>query len=162
MLRCRADGLTPPVKYQWRFPAGVKQIGWGAPQDEPTELVQPSDPASSWGECTATGDDKQALRAAHAMAPLSVTAAPARAKVGELVTVRGTGFGPAPSGSDGIWLVPRWGAAIAADAACKGAAWSPTAVTACVPAAARGRSVSLRVQVNEELAAAARPLSVAP
>ncbi|MCU1283187.1 MAG: hypothetical protein JWM53_6733, partial [bacterium] len=30
-LRCRAEGLKPPVKYQWRFPAGVKQIGWGVP-----------------------------------------------------------------------------------------------------------------------------------
>ena len=162
VLRCRADGLKPPVKTQWRFPAGVKQIGWGVPQDEPAELVQPPELVPAWGECTATGDDKRSVRATHAMVPLSVTAAPERAKVGELVTVRGTGFGPAAAGEDGVWLVPAWGAALVADATCKGAAWTPVSVSACIPAAARGRTFAVRVQANEELATAAKPLAVAP
>jgi hypothetical protein len=162
VLRCRADGLKPPVKYQWRFPAGVKQIGWGVPQDEPDELVQPPETSASWGECSATGDDKVVLRATHSLVVLSVSAAPATAKVGERITVRGTGFGPSPSGSDGIWLVPAWGVAIAADAACKGASWAEGAITACVPPAARGRTLEVRVQASEELAIAPKPLVVAP
>jgi hypothetical protein len=162
VFRCRADGLKPPVKYQWRFPAGTKQIGWGVPQDEPYELVQPPEAVAAWGECTATGDDKKSARAAHATVPLSVTAAPATAKVGELITVHGAGFGPASAGEDGIWLVPAWGAAVIADASCKGAAWSPAAVSACVPPAARGRTFGVRVQANEELAPAPKPLVVAP
>jgi hypothetical protein len=58
--------------------------------------------------------------------------------------------------------VPAWGAAVVADASCKGAAWSPAAVSACVPAAARGRTFAVRVQANEELASAPKPLVVAP
>jgi hypothetical protein len=163
VLRCRAEGFKSPVKYQWRFPAGVKQIGWGALQDEPTELVQPPEAGPpSWGECTATGDDKVTLHATHALVPLSVTAAPVTAKAGELITVRGAGFGPSPAGADGLWLVPAWGRAIAADPTCKGATWGAAAVSACVPASARGRTVALRVQVNEELATAPKPLVVAP
>ncbi|HEX9101936.1 MAG TPA: hypothetical protein VF997_07025 [Polyangia bacterium] len=161
VLRCRAEGLKPPVKVQWRFPAGVKQIGWGVPQDEPSELVQPPENAAAWAECSATGADGVVVRATHSMVPLSVGAAPATAKPGELITVRGAGFGPSPAGSDGLWLVPFWGAALPADR-CKGAAWSEAAVSACVPAAARGRTFELRVQSNEELAIAPKPLVVAP
>jgi len=161
VLRCQARGLKEPVKYQWRFPAGVKQIGWGAPQDEPTELVQPPELAASWGECAATGADGVVLRAAHSMMPPSVSAAPQTARVGELVVVRGAGFGPSPSGEDGIWLVPSWGAAIRAES-CKGAAWGDAAVSACVPAAARGKRWLVRVQSNETLVTAPKPLVVAP
>ncbi|MGZ3440786.1 MAG: hypothetical protein ACXVDD_14785 [Polyangia bacterium] len=161
-LRCRATGLKPPVKYQWRFPAGVRQIGWGVPQDEPTELVEPPASGVAWAECAATGDDKKTVRATHSLAPLAVSAAPARAKVGELVTVRGSGFGPSPNEGDGIWLVPRFGAARAADVACKGASWSEVALSACVPPSARGASWQLRVQAAGELAVAAQPLVVAP
>jgi len=161
VLRCRAAGLKAPVTYHWRFPAGVKQIGWGAPQDEPDELVQPPPSPPTWAECAATGADGVVLRAAHSLVPIAVSAAPATAKAGELITVRGAGFGPAPSGGDGIWLVPAWGAALPADN-CKGAAWGEAAVSACVPAAARGRTFELRVQSNEELAIAPRPLVVAP
>jgi len=162
VFRCRADGLKPPVKYQWHFPPGVKQIGWGVPQDEPFELVQPPENApAAWGECTATGDDKRSARAVHAMVPLAISAAPVTAKVGELITVRGSGFGPSSSGEDGIWLVPAWGAAIVADSSCKGATWTPTSVSACVPPAARGRTFAVRVQVNEELASAKTPVVVA-
>ena len=149
------------MKYQWRFPAGVKQIGWGALQDEPNELVQPPDSPATWAECTATGDDGVVARATHSLVPLTVSVASTIAKVGELITARGTGFGPSPSGADGIWLVPAWGAALPADP-CKGAAWGETAVSACVPAAARGRTWQLRVQSNEQLAIAPKPLVVAP
>ena len=161
VLRCRADGLKPPVKYQWRFPSGVKQIGWGSLQDEANELVLPPENAATWAECAATGSDGVAVRATHSLVPLSVSAAPATAKVGELVVVRGAGFGPSPSEGDGIWLVPPWGAALPADN-CKGAAWGEAAISACVPAAARGRAFQLRVQAKEQLAIAPRPLVVAP
>src|SRR4051794_9855336 len=67
VLRCEAHGLKEPVKYQWRFPAGVKQIGWGVPQDEPTELVQPPENAAAWAECAATGADGTVLRRSHSM-----------------------------------------------------------------------------------------------
>jgi hypothetical protein len=56
-LRCRQEGLKPPVAWKWRFPAAVKQIGWGVPSDEAVVLVQSTEPAPSWAECTATGDD---------------------------------------------------------------------------------------------------------
>jgi len=161
VLRCAARGLKEPVKYQWRFPAGVKQIGWGVPQDEPTELVQPPESQAAWGECTATGADGVVVKAAHSMMPPSVSAAPAAAKVGELIVVRGAGFGPSASGEDGLWLVPAWGAAIRAGP-CKGAAWGDAAVSACVPAAARGKSWLVRVQSNETLVSAPKPLVVAP
>lgn len=161
VLRCETQNFKGPVKVQWRFPAGVKQIGWGTPQDEPTELVQPPETTASWGECTATGADGVVLRASHSMVPISISAAPATAKVGELFVVRGAGFGPSPSGEDGIWLVPPRGAAIAADN-CKGASWGEAAVSACVPAAARGRTWLVRVQSNETLATAQKPLVVAP
>ncbi len=161
VLRCRADGLKPPVKYQWRFPSGVKQIGWGSLQDEPNELVQPPEGPPTWAECAATGADGVVVRASHSLVPLLVSAAPATAKAGELIVVRGAGFGPSPSGGDGIWLVPAWGPALPA-ASCKGAAWSEAAVSACVPPAARGRTWQLRVQSNEELAIAPKPLVVAP
>jgi hypothetical protein len=161
VLRCRADGLEPPVKYQWRFPAGVKQIGWGSLQDEANELVQPPDKPAAWGECTATGSDGVAVRVSHSLVPLAVSAAPVTAKAGELITVRGAGFGPSASGEDGIWLVPPWGRALRA-VDCKGAAWSEAAVSACVPAGARGRTFALRVQSNESLALAPKPLVVAP
>jgi hypothetical protein len=161
VLRCAARRLKEPVKYQWRFPPGVKQIGWGTPQDEPTELVQPPETNATWGECTATGADGVVLRASHSMVPPSVSAAPATAKVGELIVVRGAGFGPAPSREDGIWLVPSWGAALPSDA-CKGASWGEAAVSACVPAAARGKTWLVRVQSNETLVTAPKPLVVAP
>ena len=133
------------------------------PSDEPTALVQPPELGASWAECAATGADKVVARAAHSLTPLAITAAPATAKVGELVTVRGSGFGPAPAGGDGIWLVPPGrGTARPADAACKGAAWSDAVVSACVPSSARGAGWQLRVQVGDELALAPRQLMVAP
>ena len=161
-LRCVADGLKPPVKVQWRFPAGVKQIGWGVPQDEPVELVQPPERQATWAECAATGSDNVLVRATHSLVPIAVGAAPATAKAGELITVRGSGFGATPNLDDRIWLVPPFGRAFSADASCKGATWSDAAVTACVPAAARGRSWQVRVQAADTLAIAPKPLVVAP
>lgn len=162
LLRCRVDGAKGLIKYQWRFSAGVKQIGWSVPSDEATALVQPAEPAAGWAECAATIDDKLTLRAAHSLAPLTIATAPPTAKAGELVTVRGGGFGPLPGDGDGIWLVPRRGAALPADHACKGATWNETVMSACVPASARGAAWQLRVQVGAELALAPKPLTVAP
>ena len=161
MLRCRADGLKRPVKHHWRLPAGVRQIGWGVLDDEANELVQPPERQAAWAECTATGDDGVVVRATHSLVPLAVTAAPTTARPGELITVRGAGFGPSASDGDAIWLVPAFGPSLRATA-CKGAAWSEAAVSACVPPAARGRTWQVRVQSNEELAAAPKPLVVAP
>jgi hypothetical protein len=161
-LRCRSDGLKPPVALQWRFSAGVKQVGPGVPSDEPVVLLQPPERGLAWAECAATGADGVIARGARSLAALSVSAAPATAKAGELVTVRGGGFGPSPSAGDGIWLVPSWGAALPADGSCKGAAWSDGAVSACVPAGARGRAWQVRVQISNEVALAPKPLVVAP
>ena len=162
VLRCHADGLKPPVKLQWRFSAGVRQIGAGAPTDEAVALAQPPERGVAWAECAATGADGVVVRGSHSLSPLLIGAAPATAKPGELVTVHGGGFGPALGDGDGLWLVPRWGRALPADSSCKGAAWGETAVSACVPEAARGRTFALRVQTVDGLAIAPRPLVVAP
>ena len=159
-LRCFADGLKPPVKLEWKLSAGVKPVA-GGPQNEPVDFVQPPG-NSAWAECAATGADGKVARATHALAPIALTAAPATAKPGELITVRGAGFGPSPNADDQVWLVPPFGRAFAADASCKGAAWSDTLVSACVPAAARGRTWQLRVQAADTLAIAPKPLTVAP
>ena len=161
-LRCLADGLKEPVKLQWRFPAGVKQIGGGAPQDEAIELVQPPERNISWAECAATGADGVTVRASHALEPIAIGAAPTTARVGELITVRGGGFGPTANPDDAVWLVPPWGHALAADATCKGAVWGDAAVSVCVPKEARGRTWLVRVQSSETLATAPKPLVVAP
>jgi len=161
-LRCYTSGLREPVKVQWRFPAGVKQIGWGVPQDEPVELVQPPDKQTTWAECAATGADNTVVRATHSLLPIAVASAPVTAKVGELITVRGSGFGPSANVEDHLWLMPSWGRAFAADSSCKGAGWNDGAVSACVPPMARGRSWQLRVQAADTLALAPKPLVVAP
>jgi hypothetical protein len=103
-----------------------------------------------------------AVHATRSLLAPAISAAPVAAKVGELVTVRGSGFGPEPIAGDGVWLVPARGASRVAEATCKGAAWSDTAVSACVPPSARGGVWQLRVQAGGELALAATPLSVAP
>src|SRR5258708_5010904 len=65
MLRCRATGLKPPVKYAWRFAPSVRQVGWQVPVDEAAMLVTIPDPPTLpvWAECTATGEDKVEVRA---------------------------------------------------------------------------------------------------
>ncbi|HEY2747004.1 MAG TPA: hypothetical protein VGL86_20415 [Polyangia bacterium] len=160
-LRCFADGLPPPVKLSWRLSPGAKPVA-GAPQDEPVDFVQPPGRDVAWAECAATGADNKTVRATHSLVAIAVNAAPAAAKAGALVTVRGSGFGPWANADDRLWLVPPWGRAFAADSSCKGAAWTDAAVTACVPAAARGKSWQLRVQAADTLAIAPKPLVVAP
>lgn len=161
-LRCLYEGFVPPVKTQWKFPSGVKQIGWGVPQDEPIELVQPPERQPTWAQCTVTGADGTSTHAVHSLVPIAIGAAPTTAKVGELLIVRGAGFGSEPNHGDGLYLVPSWGRALVADATCKGASWSDATVSACVPPAARGRTLSVRVQSAETLAVAPKPLVVAP
>jgi len=163
LVRCFADGLKAPVTLLWRFPAGVKQIGGAVPRDEPTALVQPPDRGPSWAECEATGSDGVPVHANHPLAPIAAGAGPVTARAGDLVTVRGSGFGPSPNPGDAVWLVPPGpGRALVADARCKGASWSELAVSVCVPTAARGRTWQVRVQAAETLATAPKPLVVAP
>jgi hypothetical protein len=163
LLRCRAEGLRAPLKFQWKLAPAVKQIGWGAPTDEPTLLVQLPDnagPVTPWAECAVTGDGNVTVRAARALVPPAVSAAPVKAAPGELVTVRGSGFGPSRNPDDAIYFVPAWGAARAADHACKGATWGDGAVSACVPASVGAGEWQVRVQTSGELAIAATPLKV--
>ena len=73
--------------------------------------MQPPERNVSWAECTATGADGVVLHASHALEPIAISAAPATAKVGELIAVRGGGFGPSANPEDAVWLVPPWGTA---------------------------------------------------
>jgi hypothetical protein len=164
VLRCHADGLKPPIKYQWHLGPLAKQVGWSAPTDEPALLAQIPEappPGSVWAECVATGDDHVTVRASRALVPAAIAAAPTRARPGELVTVRGSGFGPTRNLDDAIYFVPAWGAARAADHACKGASWSDGVVSACVPRDLAPGPWELRVQVGGELAIARAPVGVA-
>jgi hypothetical protein len=163
MLRCRATGLKPPVKYAWRFAPSVRQVGWQVPVDEAAMLVTIPDtpPLPVWAECTATGEDKVEVRASRSLVAPTVTIASAAAHGGELVSVRGEGFGPQRSAGDGLWLVPGWGRARALDHACKGASWSDSVVIACVPPSLSG-TYELRLQTGGELASAPAPTVVKP
>ena len=163
VARCVVDGLRPPVTYRWQLPPAVKQVGWTPPSDEPAILVQIPDgaaPAGVWAACTAVGEGGASVHAKRALVVPLVTATPATARPGELVTVRGGGFGPARGPDDGVWLVPAWGAAERADASCKGARWADDAVSACVPATLPAGSWQLRVQAGGELAVARLPLRI--
>jgi len=162
LLRCIADGFVAPVKTQWKLAVGVKPVGGNVPLDESTTIVQPPERMPAWAQCTVTGADGTSTHAVHSLTPIAIGAAPTTAKVGELLLVRGSGFGNEPNRGDGVWLVPPWGRALAADATCKRATWSDAAVSACVPAAARGRTWSVRVQSADTLAIAPKPLVVAP
>lgn len=161
-LRCRATGLPGPIKYAWRFAAGVKTLGWSVPTDEPVALVQLPDPVSTpvWAECAATGDNGVVARAAHALTPPVIAVASTKARAGEVVTARGSGFGPSRNDDDALWFVPSWGRARAADHACKGATWSDTSVSACLPPSLPPGRWQLRVQAGGELATAAAPVEV--
>jgi hypothetical protein len=157
--RCRVDGLKPPIKYQWRFAPGAKQIAWGVPSDEPAALVQLPDAGAAWAECVATGEGDVTVRAGASLIAPSIASAPASVKVGDVVTVRGAGFGPSRNEDDALWFVPAFGAARAADHACKRASWSDTAVSACVPPL-DGGPWQLRVQAADALALATSPTRV--
>lgn len=158
--RCRADGLKPPIKYQWRLAPGVKPIGWGPPADEPTVFVQLPDGAGSWVECAASGEGGVTARAAASLVPPAIRSAPAAVKAGDVVTLSGVGFGPSRNDDDALWFVPAFGAARAADHACKRASWSDTAVSACVPPALDAGPWQLRVQASGALALAPAPTRV--
>lgn len=159
LLRCRVDGLKPPIKYVWRVAPEVRPI---FSADEPTLLVQlgPT-PVAPWAECTATAEDKVTARAARALASPTISASPSSAQPGQLLTVRGSGFGPARDPSSAIYFVPGWGRARAADHECKGASWSDAAISACVPRALAAGQWQLRVQAVDELAIARAPVVVA-
>jgi hypothetical protein len=167
IIRCETDGLTPPLKIAWKLPPEVKQIGWGVPSDNETALlvqVPGSSATGMWAECTATGKDGVVVKVERSLNPPVITAAPAKIKRGDKVTVRGSGFGRTRGADDAIYLVPAWGAALALDHKCKGAAWSDSAITACLPPSLPSPSPSLllRVQASGELAQAAAPLVVTP
>src|SRR3989442_917136 len=72
------------------------------------------------------------------------------------------GCGPPRGEGAGGWLGPPRGEGRAADHACKGGAWSDTAVSACLPPSLPTGVWQLRVQSGGELASAATPLRVAP
>jgi hypothetical protein len=166
IIRCVTDGLKPPIKFQWKLEPSVKQIGWGVPsEDEESLLVQVLDReaarAGEWARCTATGSDGVIVSAERSLNPPLITAAPVKARAGEKITVRGSGFGPTRASDDAIFLVPAWGAAHALDHACKGAEWSESAITACLPPSLAAGPLELRVQSGGELARAAAPLVIA-
>ncbi|MDB4969590.1 MAG: hypothetical protein JWN44_5279 [Myxococcales bacterium] len=161
MLRCRTTGLEAPVKFAWRFAAPVKQVGWNVPVDETAILVTVPEPPQLplWAECTATGAGNVEARASRALVAPVVAAAPVAARSGELVSVRGSGFGPSRNADDGVWLVPGWGRARPLDHACKGASWSDALVSACVPPSSGGKW-QVRVQAGGELAIWPTPMAV--
>jgi hypothetical protein len=164
MLRCRVSGLVPPIKYTWRFAPSLKQVGWNVPVDESVMLMTVPDAPmgqAPWAECTAVGAGNVEVRASRALVSPAVTAAPLVARGGELINVRGSGFGPARNRDDAVWLVPAWGRARALDHACKGAVWTDSQVMACVPTSLTG-TWRLRVQAAGELAIAPMPVKVAP
>ena len=138
---------------------------------EATILVQLPPNADSggvaWAECSASdGSDKgkRVVKATASLVPPRIASAPTSAKSRELVTVRGSGFGPARGDGDGLYFVSPRGDVRAADGSCAGAAWGDSAVSACVPASlAPGSRWQLRVQAGDELALAlaSAPLIVA-
>ena len=166
IIRCVVDGrLKPPVKIKWQLQPDVKQIGWGVPSDDEAELlVQIPDRPPAWAACTAWGSDGVTVKAERALTMPTIAAAPEKVKAGERVTVAGSGFGRARGDGDGVYLVPAWGAARPLDHACKGAAWTDTSITACLPpslaASLPAGPLELRVQAADELARAPRPLVV--
>jgi hypothetical protein len=166
IIRCVIDGrLAPPVKIIWKLHPDVKQIGWDVPSlDETALLVQIPDRGPAWAECVAWGRDGVTVKAERALTPPAIASAPAKVKAGELVTVRGSGFGRVRGDGDGIYLVPPWGAARPLDSACKGAAWSDASVSGCLSpslaASLPAGPLELRVQAADELARAPQPLVV--
>jgi hypothetical protein len=164
LARCRVEGLARPIQYQWKLAPGVRAVGWNAPLTEATVLVQLADNTSgnAWAECSATGGDQRTARATASLVPPRIAGAPIKttARPGELVAVRGGGFGPVRSDGDGLYFVSPRGDVHAADRGCAGASWSDAVVSACVPPSLAAGSWQLRVQAGEELALLATPLVV--
>jgi hypothetical protein len=162
VLRCEVQDLQPPIHYQWRFSPSVKTVG-NVPTTEAATLVSaPEPPSGLFAECTATDANNRMVQRSRALAVPAIGAAPASARVGELISVRGSGFGPSRNPGDALWFVPPRGAARAADHACKGASWADAVITACVPPSVRGGRWQLRVQAADDLGLAPTPTAVAP
>ncbi len=168
VARCVVAGLGRPVQYQWKLAPGLRGVGWNVPTNEATILVQLPENAAAvaWAECTASsgqdeGKSKRVVKATAALVPPRIAGAPKTAKPRELVSVRGGGFGPVRGDGDGLYFVSLGGEVRAADRDCAGAAWSDSAVSACVPPSLAPGSWQLRVQAGDELALAPTPLVIA-
>ena len=162
--RRRAEGAGEVCSGASR--AGVKQIGWGVPQRRGDRAGAAARARRHLGRVRGHRRRRRHRCARRTRsAPIAIARrAGDGARSGELITVRGGGFGP--SANARRRRVAR--AAVGPRAsppmhACKGAAWSDAVVSACVPAAARGRSWQLRVQVGGDARRGApKPLVVAP
>ena len=170
VARCLVEGLARPIQYQWKLAPGLRGVGWNVPANEATILIQlPENVAAvTWAECTASegsdannGKSKRVVKATAALGPPRIASAPKAAKWRELVSVRGTGFGPVRGDGDGLYFVSARGDVRAADRGCAGAAWADALVSACVPPSLAPGSWQLRVQAGDELALAPAPLVVA-
>jgi hypothetical protein len=164
LVRCLVVGLKARVQYQWKLGPGVRSIGWRAPVDEPAQLLDVGGVASPWVECDAADADGHTVKATAALMPPQISDSPRQLRargVDDLVTVRGSGFPPAPGPDDGLYLVSERGTVVATDASCKGASWSQTVVSACVPPSLPAGAWQLRVQAGDGLALATAPLVVA-
>jgi hypothetical protein len=157
-VRCLVDGLGAHPTYQWKLSPGLRGVGWNVPTDEPWLLVQlqgdSAPPGGSWAECDAADDAGRAARAAVSLFAPVIGSWPRTlvGRAGELVTVRGSGFGPARGDDDQLYFVGPRRAPFPADFACKGASWSDAAVSACVPAGGLGAGAwTLRVQASGAL-----------
>jgi hypothetical protein len=155
---------VPPVKIAWKLANNVTQVGFGVPSaDERALLVQLPD-SGAWARCTATGKTGPGVTAERSLNPPLIINAPTKLKLGdkvpEKVMLQGRGFGPTRGPDDAVYLVPGWGAAQALDHQCKGAAWSDSSITACLPASVPAGPFELRVQAGDELALAAAPVVV--
>jgi hypothetical protein len=164
VVRCLADGLKRPLTYRWTFSPGVKPGGWSAPTDEPALLLQLPDvspPGGEWATCDVASDDKRSLRATASLLPPHISDVPRAVRArggGDVVTVRGSGFGSVRGPADGVFLASGAGKLVAADHACAEAAWSEQSVSACVPPSLPAGPWQLRLQVGDELALATAPL----
>jgi hypothetical protein len=163
LVRCLADGLKPPVRIAWQMQRDVKQIGWGVPsEDEPALLVQvPDREGGAWVSCVAFDARGNFAKAARSVIAPSVASAPAKVKPGDVVTLRGAGFGPARGADDAVFVVPPWGATTRLDHACKQAAWNDGVIVACAPPSLATGNYELRVQAGGSLARAPAPIVVA-
>jgi hypothetical protein len=160
IIACETEGLLPPVKIAWKLHADVHQVGFGVPSDNERVLLVQVPEKNVWAQCAATGRDGVVVKAERALNPLAITSAPTKLKAGDKVTVQGSGFGRARGPDDAVYLVPAWGAARPLDHQCKGAAWSESSITACLPPSLPSGPLQLRVQAGDELALVAAPLQV--
>jgi hypothetical protein len=164
LSRCITEGYEGRLSYHWRFPKEAHPVGVAADEDTILLLIpEPPYSITPWVECTVTDSRQRHGKASGALMPAEITSAPARAKTSELITVRGSGFGPERNGDEGIWFVPAAGAfgrSRLADHDCKGAAWSDTSVSACVPPSLAPGAWQLRLQATGALARASAPIRI--